>query len=110
GAPSSNTSAVTPGARGSYTLLGPPERMIPLGLLAVISASGVSNGRISQYTRHSRTLRAINWVYCAPKSRITISSSVGLIVIKSGQRAKQGNSRPAGKSKGRNSASVQELV
>src|SRR5437016_8960973 len=49
--------------------------MIPFGRSASRSASPVSYGRIRLYTCSSRTRRAINWLYCAPKSRTTIRSS-----------------------------------
>src|SRR5207253_4754461 len=52
-----------------------PERMIPFGRSASRSASPVSYGRIRLYTCSSRTRRAINWLYCAPKSKTTIRSS-----------------------------------
>ena len=57
------------GAVASDTLLGPPDRMMPAGLRARISAIGVSGGHTSEYTDSSRRRRAINWVNCEPKSR-----------------------------------------
>jgi hypothetical protein len=38
----------------------------------MISLALVEWGTISEKTRHSRTRRAITWVYCDPKSRMTI--------------------------------------
>lgn len=43
--------------------------MIACGLRAASSLQGVSCGTISQYALSSRTRRAINWLYCAPKSK-----------------------------------------
>jgi hypothetical protein len=57
------------GAPASDTLFGPPDRITPTGARAAITAAGVSNGRISQYTDSSRRRRAMSWVYCEPKSR-----------------------------------------
>ncbi len=42
--------------------------MIPFGCFASISAIGIVRGTISEYTRASRTRRAISCAYCAPKS------------------------------------------
>ena len=50
------------GAEASETLRGPPDSTIPIGFFARISASGVLNGRISEYTDSSRSRRAINCV------------------------------------------------
>src|SRR5260370_13163055 len=68
GARASKSTAGAAGAPSSYTEAGPPERMIALGRLASISATGMVDGTISLKTRHSRTRRAINCAYCAPKS------------------------------------------
>src|SRR5438309_8636995 len=39
------------------------------------SSSGVTScGKISQYTRDSRTRRAMSWTYCPPKSRTAMVS------------------------------------
>src|SRR4029453_10455909 len=70
GTPRSNTTGGAAGGRLSVTDSGPPDRMIPRAPKARTSAESASQGRISQYTPLSRTLRAISWVYCAPKSRI----------------------------------------
>src|SRR5437762_6415295 len=71
-----NSPEITPGstlgAPSSYTLAGPPERMTPITFRARSSAGVTSCGRISQYTRDSRTRRAMSWVYCEPKSRIAM--------------------------------------
>jgi hypothetical protein len=42
--------------------------MMAFGRLASISLTGIVDGTISEYTWHSRTRRAINCAYCAPKS------------------------------------------
>src|SRR4026207_1254680 len=62
------------GASSAYALEGPPERPIPFGLSRAISFTGVSYFRMVQYTLHSRMRRAITWVYCEPKSKMTICS------------------------------------
>src|SRR4051794_18166497 len=64
----SNRPASSTGAPGSYTLDGPPDRMTAAGSFASISATGIECGTISEYTRASRTRRAMSWAYCAPKS------------------------------------------
>ena len=47
--------------------------MIPFTVpSAMISLALVVWGTISEKTRHSRTRRAITWVYWEPKSRMTI--------------------------------------
>src|SRR5580692_9545220 len=70
GTPSSNTACGARGGSLSVTDSGPPDRITPRAPNARTSASLMSHGRISQYTPSSRTRRAINCVYCAPKSRI----------------------------------------
>src|ERR1044071_4352739 len=72
GVPSSNSSGAHLGAPVSDTLFGPPERMTPTGLFSRIFSIGVLNGTISEYTDSSRRRRAINCVYCEPKSRTRI--------------------------------------
>src|SRR5215813_4613411 len=72
GTPRVNTEGGALGGSASVTDSGPPERTTPLGLNARTSSSEMSQGRISQYTPNSRTRRAINCVYWAPKSRIRI--------------------------------------
>src|SRR5438067_2734008 len=66
------TPGSTLGAPSSYTLAGPPERMTPITFRARSSAGITSCGKISQYTRDSRTRRAMSCVYCEPKSRIAM--------------------------------------
>src|SRR5437588_7605670 len=63
-------------APASYTLRGPPERMIPFGERRRTSSAEMEAGTISERTRHSRTRRAMSWAYWAPKSTTrTVSKS-----------------------------------
>src|ERR1017187_7454722 len=79
GTPASSRSGGPGGAGGApsaYTDAGPPDRMIAAGFLARISAAGMVQGTISEYTWHSRTRRAISCAYWAPKSTTrTVSKS-----------------------------------
>ncbi len=68
GRPKSNTSGTHFGAPASDTLRGPPDRMSPAGCLARSVSIGVLNGTTSENTDSSRRRRAINCVYCEPKS------------------------------------------
>src|SRR6266508_4133810 len=68
GRPTPRTSGSSDGASGSYTDAGPPERIKPAGRLAMRFATATSCGTISEYTRHSRTRRAMSCAYCAPRS------------------------------------------
>src|SRR5215467_10822675 len=78
GTPDSSSPAGAGGAPGAYTEDGPPDRMIADGFLASISAAGIVDGTISEYTWHSRTRRAMSWAYCAPKSTTrTVSNPPG---------------------------------
>jgi hypothetical protein len=43
--------------------------MTPTGARAAICAAGLPGGHTSEYTDSSRSRRAINCVYCEPKSR-----------------------------------------
>ena len=61
--PSSNTSASILGALSSYTLAGPPVKMIPFGCNSLIFSNALLYGYTSQYTLFSRTRRAISWLY-----------------------------------------------
>src|SRR6476660_2187971 len=56
------------GAPSAYTLAGPPDSTIAIGSLALISSTVAGCGMTSEYTRASRTRRAISCAYCAPKS------------------------------------------
>ena len=68
GTPAANSAASIDGAPWAYTLLGHPESTTATGSLASISATGIVEATISEYTRASRTRRAISWAYWAPKS------------------------------------------
>src|SRR5215471_17999570 len=59
--------------------------MMALGRRASISATGIAAGTISEYTRHSRTRRAISCAYWAPKST-TRTVSGALLSLLSGDR------------------------
>jgi hypothetical protein len=68
GTPRSKTPVSSAGAPVSYTEDGPPDRMMPTGFFAAMSAADAVCGTISLYTPASRTRRAMSWAYCAPKS------------------------------------------
>ena len=53
---------------------GPPEKIIPFGFNFKSSLGDISQETISDKTPISLILLAISWVYCEPKSRITILS------------------------------------
>src|ERR1019366_6427032 len=74
GTPSAKIFLSDNGAFLAYTLDGPPDKRMPLGASAAISTAGVSWPRMTEYTLHSRMRRAITWVYCDPKSKMTICS------------------------------------
>src|SRR5665213_1129369 len=57
------------GAPGSYTDAGPPLKIRPRGARRRISAALMVPGTSSQYTRASRTRRAMSCEYWEPKSR-----------------------------------------
>src|SRR5919108_4392389 len=69
GTPSSYTSESTCGAPSAYTDAGPPLRTIARGRRARSASTGVVCGTSSEYTRASRTRRAISCEYCPPRSR-----------------------------------------
>src|SRR5271163_5078796 len=72
GTPSCSTWGSHNGASLSYTELGPPDKTIPTGSSARISSSFAVHGKTAEKTSCSRIRRAINCVYCPPKSRTTI--------------------------------------
>src|SRR4051812_932784 len=74
GMPSSKIFGSQCGAPGSYTLDGPPDRMIPFGFNSFTRSAGRSWRTTWQKTFCSRTRRAISWPYCEPKSRISTRS------------------------------------
>src|SRR5687767_4370312 len=53
---------------------GPPLRMMPLGFHRRTKSTETVGGWISEYTRASRTRRAMSWVNWDPKSRMRIRS------------------------------------
>ena len=63
GRPSSRIAGSAAGASESYTDEGPPERMMPSGFRAWISARGAVQGRTTEKTLSSRMRRAMSWVY-----------------------------------------------
>ena len=72
GRPVFSTAGSALGAAASYTLDGPPESTMPFGSSASTSLNGAVHGSTTENTLNSRMRRAISWVYCEPKSRITI--------------------------------------
>src|SRR5581483_6004459 len=68
GMPSSKTPGSTFGAPSAYTDAGPPDRISARGLRARISSGVARCETSSEYTRASRTRRAISCEYCPPKS------------------------------------------
>src|SRR6478672_410485 len=68
GMPSANTSGSTCGAPSAYTDAGPPLRISACGLRARTCAAVTPCPTSSEYTRHSRTRRAISCAYCPPRS------------------------------------------
>src|SRR5215813_7992884 len=68
GTPRWYTAASSAGAPSTCTLFGPPLRINPAGRRAATSAAVMVDGTISEYTRSSRTRRAISCAYWAPKS------------------------------------------
>src|SRR5436305_14437857 len=72
----SNTFGSHFGAFGSYTLDGPPEKMMPFGFNSLTRSAGMSWRTTWQKTFSSRTRRAMSCPNWAPKSKIRTSSSV----------------------------------
>src|SRR4051794_27384224 len=77
GMPSSKMRGSTRGAPSEYTDAGPPLRMIACGLRARIASGEIVCPTSSEYTRHSRTRRAISCAYWPPKSRTRTGRSSG---------------------------------
>src|SRR6202012_4074689 len=77
GTPRSNNAGSSCGAPSAYTLAGPPDNTTACGCRALISAIEAVFGMTSEKTRASRTRRAINWAYCAPKSTTSPGRSTG---------------------------------
>src|SRR6476619_2145772 len=68
GMPRSNSAGSMRGAPSAYTDAGPPLRISACGLRARTCAAVTPCPTSSEYTRHSRTRRAISCAYCPPRS------------------------------------------
>src|SRR5438067_9074472 len=77
GTPRVRTSRATRGALSAYTDAGPPERINACGLRARTCCAVIVCGTSSEYTRASRTRRAISWAYCTPRSTTRTGRSSG---------------------------------
>src|SRR5256714_7296495 len=66
--PRSKSAGSTCGAPSAYTDAGPPLRISACGLRARTCAAVTPCPTSSEYTRHSRTRRAISCAYCPPRS------------------------------------------
>src|SRR5947209_9239331 len=79
GMPSSKTPGSTCGASSAYTDAGPPLRMSAYGFRARTAAGEIVCPTSSEYTRHSRTRRAISCEYWPPRSTTStgLSSATG---------------------------------
>src|SRR5918996_1764972 len=78
GTPRSKSPGSTCGASSAYTEAGPPERISASGLRARASAGEMRWPTSSEYTRHSRTRRAISCEYWPPRSTTRTGRSSGL--------------------------------
>src|SRR5437588_11734859 len=78
GTPSENNAGSTRGAPLAYTDAGPPLRIKACGLRARTWSGVTLCGTSSEYTRHSRTRRAISCEYCPPRSTTRTGRSSGL--------------------------------
>src|ERR1051326_2271355 len=77
GIPSSNTRGSTCGASSAYTDAGPPLRMSAYGLRARTASGEIVCPTSSEYTRASRTRRAISCEYWPPRSTTSTGRSLG---------------------------------
>src|SRR5712691_5383578 len=77
GMPSSKMRGSTWGAPSAYTDAGPPLRMSAYGFRARTASGEIVWPTSSEYTRHSRTRRAISWEYCPPRSMTSTGRSSG---------------------------------
>src|SRR5919204_2751504 len=77
GTPSSKIPGSTRGAPSAYTDAGPPLRITACGLRARTWSAVTPWPASSEYTRHSRTRRAISCAYCPPRSRTSTGRSSG---------------------------------
>src|SRR5262245_14962909 len=67
----------TRGAPSAYTEAGPPLRIRACGRIARTCSSVTVCGTSTEYTRHSRTRRAISCAYCPPRSTTSTGRSSG---------------------------------
>src|SRR5580765_6988659 len=77
GIPSRNSDGSTCGAPSAYTDAGPPERISAAGLRATTSAGETRCETSSEYTRATRTRRAISCEYWPPRSTTRTGRSSG---------------------------------
>src|SRR5712691_3913746 len=77
GMPSSKMLGSMCGASSAYTDAGPPLRMIAYGFRARTASGEIVWPTSSEYTRHSRTRRAISCEYCPPRSMTSTGRSSG---------------------------------
>src|SRR5205823_11267683 len=75
GMPSSKMRGSTCGASSAYTEAGPPLRMTAYGLRARTASGEIVWPTSSEYTRHSRTRRAISCEYWPPRSTTSTGRS-----------------------------------
>ena len=85
---------------GSYTLLGPPERIKASGFSSRTRSGVMSWRTIRAKACRSRTRRAMSWTYCAPKSRTRTGRAAGSMSSMSfcvlhGRKPADGAERPA---------------
>src|SRR6266511_4620473 len=78
GIPSVSTSGSTRGAPSAYTEAGPPDRINACGFRASTCFAVIVCGTSSEYTRASRTRRAMSCAYCPPKSTTSTGRSSGV--------------------------------
>src|SRR5437763_16157423 len=82
GIPWSKIAGSIRGAPSAYTEAGPPERISASGSCPRISSTDARCETISEYTRASRTRRAISWEYWPPRSTTRTGRSSGAAVIR----------------------------
>src|SRR5439155_19404692 len=75
GMPRSKMRGSTRGAPSTYTDAGPPLRTTACGFRARTCSAVTSCPTSSEYTRHSRTRRAISCAYCPPRSTTSTGRS-----------------------------------
>src|SRR5829696_1544850 len=75
GTPSSKIRGSTCGAPSAYTDAGPPERTSATGFRRRSSSAEAACETSSEYTRASRTRRAISCEYCPPRSTTSTGRS-----------------------------------